>query len=57
MFDYVLQNLALGSKEIVIALRELYPDSGKAEELAGAALTLVDWADAILEEDNEELEM
>jgi hypothetical protein len=45
-----LQKLALDTKEIVVALHEHYPQSGKAEELRSAAETILDWADCIINE-------
>lgn len=48
-----LTKLALDTKEIVIALHEHCPDSGKAEELRGAAEIMLDWVDHICEEEIE----
>ena len=45
-----LQKLALDTKEIVVALSKHCPESGKAEELAGASYIMLDWADCILDE-------
>ena len=45
-----LQKLALDTKEIVVALDKHYPESGKAQELAGAAHIMLDWADNISDE-------
>ena len=40
-----LQKLALNTKEIVVALHEHFPESGKAEELATALYVMLEWAD------------
>jgi len=45
-----LQRLAEDSKEIVVALKEHCPESGKAEELMGASYILLEWADSICAE-------
>jgi len=49
-----LQELALDSKEIAIALDEHAPEADKARELRGAAEIMLDWADHVLDKINEE---
>lgn len=49
-----LQNLAMDSKEIVPDLHEHFPEYDMAKQLAGAAMMMLDWADGIADEMDDE---
>lgn len=46
-----LQKLSLDTKEIVLALKEHFPEAEMGEQLAGAAMMLLNWADGIIDEE------
>ena len=48
-----LQKLSLETKEIVVALKEHYPDDEMSEQLAGAAMMMLNWADGIIDKELE----